>query len=386
MGGVKKIELGEIRRYNENKEMQIEYKKYTGYAFGIAFALILTSCQKSTDVVDGGTQQKEEQNSESESPSEIPKSPSNPASSGLSICSRLNFSDVSFPPQLDEPQKNSFALALNVTGSFEGHLAWTTIANNSDGMGISLGLLQQNFGSGTLQPMLIEMRNNHPMSFASAFSAAHFSSLGAMLRQWENAVGPSEADIDRLVKEKYLFVPDEYHISDLDEEEDENDLGLRAISKNQISVNWAVNNVLSGSQIRADWKQELMALAGSKDYRDLQLKDALQYHKRTLDYLAGFEFTQMRFYLMLFDFVIQNGGFQESHWNEYVAYRRKNPDASEEQRAMKLIEIRVASVRSQYKADVRSRKMTIVKGKGVVHGQNRQLAKEYCYEPQYIVR
>lgn len=368
-------------------------EKGLAYVLGIAFVAASMSCQKPFDTVKVGLGTGENtQSSENPSPQPSEGGRDEPESVGaptdsLSICSKINFSGLSFPSSLNESQKNSFALALNVTGSFEGHMSWASITNNFDGMGISLGLLQQNFGTGTLQPLLIQMKSTQRSSFLSIFSQAHYLSLGDMLNQWQDVVGPSDVDVERLVKEKYLFVPDQYNISNLDEDYNSDAaVGLRAISKNQISVNWAVNNVLNGANFREGWKNEFTALANTTEYKNLQLNAATEYHARTFDYLKGFDFTETRFYLLLFDFVTQNGGFKESHWNEYVSYRKKNPSATEEQRALKLLEIRLASVRSQYREDVRSRKMAIIKGSGVVHGSARQLAKEYCYEPQASLR
>lgn len=44
--------------------------------------------------------------------------------------------------------------------SFEGS-SYTKLSGNFDGQGISYGLLQWNFGQGTLQPLLISMNTNH---------------------------------------------------------------------------------------------------------------------------------------------------------------------------------------------------------------------------------
>lgn len=368
--------------------MPIKNANQLGCSLCIALIFLLSACQKPFAVQSHLAEENESSN--------IGNSPiGRPGDPGavevpldFNFCSRLDFKNLLWPANLQEQQRNSFALALNVTGSFEGNLTWSTLGNNSDGMGMSLGLLQQNLGSGTLQPLLIEMKTLHRSEFVNAFSTPHFQSIVDMLNTWQSSVGATSSESSESIKEKYLFVPDEYSISELDEDHSlsQGDFTLNALSKNQSSVNWAIKTVYTGSQFKSDWKMELSSLSSLAGYRQLQLKEALKYHERTLDYLVGFDFDQLRFYLLMYDFVIQNGGFKNSHWELYQEYRKKNPQATDEQRALKLIEIRLASVRPEFKEDVRSRKMTLLNGQGVVHGQSRKLSQEYCYQPNYVIR
>ena len=76
----------------------------------------------------------------------------------LNICGRLSFQGISWPQTLPAKDRKSLATSLNLTGSYEGGQGWINITNNFDGMGMSLGLLQQNFGSGSLQPLLLKFR------------------------------------------------------------------------------------------------------------------------------------------------------------------------------------------------------------------------------------
>ena len=75
------------------------------------------------------------------------------------ICSNLSFNNVLWPSPLTEFQVNVFALAMNISGSFEGPDGWTNLTNNFDGQGISLGLFNQNLGQGSLQPMMLKLRD-----------------------------------------------------------------------------------------------------------------------------------------------------------------------------------------------------------------------------------
>ncbi len=90
------------------------------------------------------------------------------------INSNIDFSDIVWPQTMHPFDQRALELALNITGSFEGLESWTNITNNFDKQGMSLGLLSQNFGSGTLQPLLIQMRDKHAGEMSRIFSKEHF--------------------------------------------------------------------------------------------------------------------------------------------------------------------------------------------------------------------
>ncbi|MCJ8277796.1 MAG: hypothetical protein MJK18_13215, partial [Bdellovibrionales bacterium] len=66
-------------------------------------------------------------------------------SDDLGICSSLEFKGVTWSPELSQDDRVAFAIALNVSGSFEGHSGWSNLSNNFDGQGVSMGLLNQDF-------------------------------------------------------------------------------------------------------------------------------------------------------------------------------------------------------------------------------------------------
>ncbi|MCB0366833.1 MAG: hypothetical protein KDD68_15660, partial [Bdellovibrionales bacterium] len=103
------------------------------------------------------------------------------------ICSNLNFDSVTWPAELSARQIEDMALALSITGSFEGRSGWHNISTNFDGQGMSLGLLQQNFGQGSLQPLLIRMRDHHSGVWRGHFAPGDLNSMEAMLAAWESS-------------------------------------------------------------------------------------------------------------------------------------------------------------------------------------------------------
>ncbi len=373
------------------------------FLFCLIFSTVLLSCQK--PFVANGASSEDQQSRFENNPENPPSLPGenpdgvdpvtptpepNPDPFELSICSAINFNQVTWPSVVPDMQRDWFALALNVTGSFEGPLSWSVIANNFDDMGMSLGLLQQNFGTGSLQPMLLEMQKREPANFNASFSTANLQSLNAMLKNWQNAIKLNDLDFDESLREHFLFFPDDVNISPLDEDSQEvvaegGELRAMATSKNQVSVNWAIKTLYSGTDFKADWKSQFKNLAEKAYYRSLQVDRAASYHQRALDYFRHFNFFQVRFYLLMYDFVVQNGGFKETHLVQFENFRKNNPNASEETLARKLIDIRIVDVRAKYKADVMARKMTILTGKGTVHGRKRTLPKEHCYDPVTLI-
>lgn len=292
------------------------------------------------------------------------------------ICPTLTFDNqITWPPQEVGARRSAFKLALNIISSFEGHDGWSSIANDFDGMGLSLGLFNQPLGVGSLQPLLLEMRDRHNSVMSGKFSAAHFSALLSMLRAWET--GPTAA-----AEQGPL-------LSELDaygETEEARPLSITPLlSKNSASASWARSTLYidGGSAFKADWKQELQNLATSSPYVSIQIKAALDSHEYALSLYNTIGIYNVRSYLMMFDFVVQNGGLYNSDISQYQVWFKQNPNATEKQRLYKILELRLRHVRPQYVEDVRRRKTALVEGHGYVHGSNRQLETEYCYSSDW---
>jgi hypothetical protein len=297
------------------------------------------------------------------------------------------------------------ALSMNITGSYEGESGWNTISGNSDGQGLSLGLLQQNLGQGTLQPLLLQMKVQNPTLWASFFTTADLASINAMLQAWQSATGYVVSPASSAVSAQQVLVqqvspgssssmsslfPDNEQLSPLDQpvvnssamSEAQVSVKAAAASATQASVNWAVANILQSTSVLVPrWKTEFQNLANSAPYRSIQVAQSVSLYSKALAYFKAFGFTQLRSVALMYDFVVQDGGFSSSQKAAFESYVSANPNASETSRALQLVTIRVASVLSQYQADVSSRKTTIINGTGVVHGVSRNLPVQYCYTP-----
>lgn len=291
----------------------------------------------------------------------------------------MNFAGVTWPQSLTEQQQKAMALSLDITGSFEGMSGWGNITNNFDGQGISLGLLQQNLGQGSLQPLLIRMNSNHLEVQKNLFSSADLESMKNMLADWDTSNDTEDSDSSGGV----LF-PNRKTLSPLDQGPQ---ITAFLTARNQASVNWAVGNLYesNGTTFKTRWKSSFSKMAVSPEYRSIQLGAALPMFNKAKGYFEAFGFTEIRMLLLMFDFVTQNGGFNSTHREQYAAYREANPTASETTLALKLLEIRLVSVKDEYKEDVRSRKTAIIKGVGKVHGASRNLPEEYCFDQNEIM-
>ncbi|MBC7467042.1 MAG: hypothetical protein H7256_13720 [Bdellovibrio sp.] len=306
----------------------------------------------------------------------------NPSDTSLGICSRLDFAGITWPVKLLSNERKALALAFNITGSYEGNAGWTNLSNNFDGQGISLGINQQNLGQGSLQPLLLEISKTDLGLMQKTFSVTNLNSMTQMLNAYAQA-NISSLNHNFVDVNEDIF-PDTNHLSPLDISD-----GLVSIksAKTDASVAWAKANLFlsNGTTFKSDWKLSFINLAGSARYRSLQVNVAFNLFSKATTYFDSFKFRELRSLLVMYDFVVQNGGFSSTHLEQFTAFNKLNPNASETTRLLKLLAIRVTSVRDEYRADVTARKTAIINGTGVVHGSGRNLPKEYCYSPGEIL-
>ena len=274
------------------------------------------------------------------------------------IKSNIDFSDIVWPQTMNSLDQRALELALNITGSFEGLESWTNITNNFDKQGMSLGLLSQNFGSGTLQPLLIQMRDQHAAEMARIFSKEHLLSLYAMLSDWQHLRPHFAEKIVSVFDLRVLATPE----------------------KN--SVAWAQKNLYTdkaGLNFIPQWKAEFQSLAIVPTYKNLQFGEALNMHFEAKGYAEQTGVHQLRSYLMMFDVVDQNGDMPAEDFSDYQKFLAANPKATDDARLSQLVELRIRHVYPIYAEDVRSRKMAIVNGQGLVHTAHRNLELQYNF-------
>ncbi len=301
----------------------------------------------------------------------------------LAICTKLSLKGVTWPTTLAVVHKRSLALALNVSGSFEGSSGWKNITNNFDGQGLSLGLLNQCLGQGSLQPLLIKFRDRYSASLASTVSRLHRPTFLAMLAKWDSAqkspaviastiaVGSIEEDA----------LPDG-RLSRYDELPDGSDGIGHEESSATDSVAWAKSTLYSdgGITFLSAWKKELQALSSNANYVTIQIETAMKIHNKALQYMKLLGLRELRSYLMLFDIGVQNGGLYQDDIDQFKVAFPSTGRGDETSRLKKILDLRIRHVVPKFKNDVVARKTSIINGRGIVHQLNRDYQREYCYD------
>jgi hypothetical protein len=280
----------------------------------------------------------------------------------------LNFSSVNWASGLSLNDETALELALNISGSFEGNAAWANLTNDFDGEGLSMGLLNQTLGTGSLQPLLIQMRDLHMNEMGTFFDSTRFNSLISMLAQWESSQSSS-------------LVP-EYQVLSL---LDVIPLGTNTatVTPNQASVNWALANLYTdskGQNFDPTWAADLTALTQNPDYVSLQIDAAMDLHNQALSEETLTGVNELRSYLFMFDVNVQDGGMYSQDWTDFKTWLQSNASATDTDRLNELLTLRLRHVRSAYVSDVQSRKQAIINGQGFVHGDQRNLETQYCFD------
>lgn len=299
----------------------------------------------------------------------------------ISICSKLDFSDLNWSASLNSKLHTALALALNISGSFEGSNGWKNLTNNFDGQGWSYGLLNQCLGQGSLQPLLIDMRDEYPDQLQSLLSARNLAALKSMLIQWEGVsplVAKASVEETNLADYGLSILDDAKEIDRLSESPGLSEKATAAVTRNQASVNWAVNTLYAGANFKSDWKSQLLNLAQSAGYRSLQVEAALKLHDSAFKLFAHFNLRELRSYLFFFDIVVQNGGLPAEDITALDRQFSQLPLRTETQKLNDILTLRLTHVKIAYREDVRARKSSLINGTGVVHGSSRNYNKEFC--------
>ncbi len=296
----------------------------------------------------------------------------------VSLCSGLDFSGITWSSSLSAGEQTALALALNVSGSFEGpRQGWATLSTSFDGQGLSMGLLNQNLGQGTLEPMLVDMHTLNAPTMRGIFSAGNIKSMMTMLSQWKGVVIPATIhllDYGYSALDDINIVAAEIGVEPAELE----NIQVALTSRNQLAVNWALSTIYKGSSFKSDWSTQLKALAVTPTYRSLQVGQAEKIHRVAMEMFYAFKMHELRSYLFFFDVAVQNGGISSPIRQDFNSWLKSNPKASESEKLKQILALRLRSVSKRFISDVRSRKAALIKGSGVVHGQANNFEKDYC--------
>ncbi len=267
-------------------------------------------------------------------------------SRGLSVDGKVgpNTWNALFPPP---PNPSLAAMPLGerclaVTGSLETSKLvpeyFSGLAGNFDGQGISFGALQWNLGQGTLQPLLNKMLSDSPDVMANAFGDG-FDSLKTMLAGQKSA-----------------------------------------------QLAWAQSiQDASGKAVAEPWKSRFVALGQTAEFQAIEIAAADKYRQKGEQLFGRFGLTTERAMALMFDIAVQNGDIS----GDVEALIRQDyaaiPDGTDPLQAEVLKMQAVANRRAEaanpkFVEDVRTRKLMIANGVGVVHGFH------YDLESQFAIR
>lgn len=300
-------------------------------------------------------------------------------SEAIKYCpSFLDFTNLTWGKAIGLRERGAFSIALSISGRYEGHNGWSNLTGNFDGQGISMGLLNQPLGPGSLQPMWIEMSQVNPALMKKIMTSSHYDSMIAMLNKWQSSAsaastfniedyGYNELDDPGIIAEELQIDPLELEVA-----------RISLTSRNQASVNWAKANALSGTKLKTDWAAQLASLSLTAEYRSIQVEKAEKIHAKALEWMKTYGATELRSYLFLFDIAVQNGSIPASVKTKYTTWLKSNKGASEKTRMLKLLDYRAAIARPEYIADVKARKTAILNGTGTVHGMKFDYEKQFC--------
>jgi hypothetical protein len=228
---------------------------------------------------------------------------------------------------------------LALTGAFETGTGvpdcFCGISGDFDGQGISFGVLQWNFGQGSLQPLLQEMITQHE-EIAQRVFGEHLEPLEAALK----AGGEELMNFAR-------------------------------------SVQHPVKHV-----VYEPWRGFAKALGRTPEFQQIQVKHASGMFQRALAMCREYELWSERAVALMFDIVTQNGSIKPVTKAQIRAdIKMLAATLNEDEREVRKLEIvanrRAEAANSRWVDDVRRRKLCIARGEGVVHGIAYNLEEQF---------
>ena len=92
--------------------------------------------------------------------------------------------EAAFKEALEGKTATEQELAFEERRQAIAHLLFN-LSDNFDGQGVSVGLLNQNLGQGSLQPLLILLRDGHPQTLRTLLGPERLRGLLEMLARWQ---------------------------------------------------------------------------------------------------------------------------------------------------------------------------------------------------------
>jgi hypothetical protein len=228
---------------------------------------------------------------------------------------------------------------LALTGSFETGKSipdcFSGLSGDFDGQGLSFGVLQWNFGQKSLQPLLREMRDQHPDIMKSVFQN-QYDILVKALDSAQSETMAFACKIQHTVKH-FIYEP---------------------------------------------WRGMFIALGRTPGFQDIQTKYAHETFEKAIRLCCEYELASERAAALMFDIRVQNGSITGKTKRlilaDFETIAKSLPQDELEVMKMRIIANRRAdAAKSKWAEDVRARKLCCANGGGVVHGIEYDLENQF---------
>lgn len=216
------------------------------------------------------------------------------------------------------PGDNVVSISRNITKQFEVANS-NQVAGNFDGQGLSLGYLQWCIGQGTLQPLLNRMDREYNDEMRSIFRS-NYDSIHNMI----------------------LDTP-----------------------QNQLAWAKSINN--TSNTIAEPWYSQFVALTNKEQFKNIEADAEAFKVGQAMLISDKYKLKTTRGFALAFDIAVQNGSVTPEAAKIIDAALAQKPNMSEKD-LLKVIANAVADTSTSNVEDIRTRKMSIVNGNGIVHG------------------
>jgi Putative peptidoglycan binding domain len=233
------------------------------------------------------------------------------------------------PPAADLAAQPLILRCLALTGAFETDSGYPdyfcAISGDFDGQGISFGVLQWNFGQGSLQPLLAALIGQHE-EVAGRIFGDHLATLGRVLQSGHEEQMAFARSIQHPVKHT-IYQP---------------------------------------------WSGYFRALGRTPEFQAIQSTFAGRVYDGALELCRAYDVRSERAVALMFDIKTQNGSISRTTDTEirqqfHVLPTTLGDDEREVARMRVVANCRAQAANPRWIEDVRSRKLCCAEGAGIVH-------------------
>jgi len=230
---------------------------------------------------------------------------------------------------------------LSLTGSYETGAGipdcFAGVSGDFDGQGISFGVLQWNFGQGSLQPLLKRMFSEHP-EISRAIFHDRFDLIRSKLHGAKSELMSFARSIQHPIKH-FLYEP---------------------------------------------WRGMFKSLGRTGEFQRIEVSSANSLYLAALQLCADYGLWSERGVALMFDILVQNGSISSVVKGQIIAdFQTVSAGVEDELEVARMRVVakrRADAAKVRWREDVLARKLCIANGTGTVHGIPYDLADQFGIE------